>query len=132
MVQFKVNYVTFFRKDSKGTLRQLSQTAIDAEIMSAHSATLKLNNQKNGWKGVCIHQEHKGEAIHCPVRALGRRYVHICFHTTDVTLPLSSYFSAGQRCAITDSNIRACLKHAAAALNYPSQKGNPIDRIDTH
>ena len=89
-VQFKVNDVTFFWKDPTGTLRQLSRSAPDADIMSAHSATLKLDNQKNGWKGVCIHQEHNGEKVHCPVRALGRRYAHIRAHTTDSTAPIST------------------------------------------
>ena len=131
-VQFKMNDVTFFWKDPTGTLRQLSRSAPDADIMSAHSATLKLDNQKNGWKGDCIHQEHNGETVHCPVRALGRRYVHIRVHTTDSTAPISTYFLAHKRCTITDANIRACLKHAAAALDYPSKKGIPIDRIDTH
>ena len=41
-------------------------------MMTAHSATLKLDNQKNGWKGVCVHQEANGEAFNCPVKALAR------------------------------------------------------------
>jgi hypothetical protein len=31
--------------------------------LSADSATLKLDNQKNGWKGVCVHQEKNGEGL---------------------------------------------------------------------
>ncbi len=70
-VQFRLKDVTFFAHDTSGSLRQLSRQASADAIMSAHSATLKLENQKNGWKGVCIHQEHNGDAYHCPVRALG-------------------------------------------------------------
>jgi hypothetical protein len=68
-VQFRVQDVTFF-SHFNGQLRQLPRDAPEDLIMSAHSATLKLDNQKNGWKGVCIHQEHNGDSITCPVRAL--------------------------------------------------------------
>lgn len=104
-VQFKVQDITFFQKDSSGTLRRLSRSAPDATIMSAHSATLKLDNQKNGWKGVCIHQEHNGEKVHCPVRVLGQSYVQIRSHTADSTAAILTYFSAHRKCAITDANI---------------------------
>ena len=70
-VQFRIRDVTFFKRDTLGNLRQLSRMASDADILSADSATLKLDNQKNGWKGVCVHQETNGNLIHCPVRALG-------------------------------------------------------------
>eukprot|EP00985_Skeletonema_marinoi_P024571 scaffold17176_cov147-Skeletonema_marinoi.AAC.1 len=49
--QFKLRDVTFFRRDKNGRLRQLPKNAPDHLIMSAESATLKLDNQKNGWKG---------------------------------------------------------------------------------
>ena len=45
--------------------------------MTAESTTLKLNNQKNGWKGVCIHQEANSEAFNCPVRALAHQIIHV-------------------------------------------------------
>ena len=99
--------------------------------MSAHSATLKLDNQKNGWKGVCIHQEHNGKELACPVRALGRRYLHIRLHTSDPTTFLSSYFSEKRHYDVSDRNISAALKMAALVLAYPS-RGFPIERIDTH
>ena len=46
----------FFRQDAKGHLRQLPRNALDKDIVSADGATLKLDNQKNGWKGVCVYQ----------------------------------------------------------------------------
>ena len=75
-------------------------------------ATLKLDNQKNGWKGVCIHQEANGDDYFCPVRALGRRFVHIRDEstTTDGATLLSAYFIDGKRYDITDKNIRDALK----------------------
>ena len=46
---------------SKGHLRQLPRNAPDKEIFSADGANLKQDNQKNGWKGVCVYQEHNGD-----------------------------------------------------------------------
>jgi hypothetical protein len=93
-----------------------------------------LDNQKNGWKGVCIHQEHNGDIYHCPVRALGRRFTHIRANTSDIhSTYLSTYFpQPNARHDITDKYTRATLKLAAIALDYPSRCGIPIDRVDTH
>jgi hypothetical protein len=130
-VQFRVADVTFFQHDTNGRLRQLSRSAPTADIMTAASATLKLDNQKNGWKGVCIHQEANGEPTLCPVRALGRRITHIRANTHDPLAYLSAFFTP-LRFDVTDSDIRKSIKVAAALLNYPSHKGIPIERVDTH
>ena len=78
-VQFKLKDVTltFFSKDKKGRIRQLPRNALKREMMTADSAALKLDNQKNGWKAACIHQETNGEQVKCPVRALARRVLHL-------------------------------------------------------
>ena len=131
-VQFRLQDVTFFKRDSAGRLRQLSRSASDVELLTADSATLKLDNQKNGWKGVCVHQEHNGDDKHCPVRALGRRCVHIRNNTHDSSTYLSAFFVGDTRFDVTDRDIRFSLKKAATALQYPSLKGIPILRIDTH
>ncbi len=131
-VQFRIRDVTFFYKDDQGTLRQLPRTASNDAIATASSATLKLENQKNGWKGVCIHHECNGDFYHCPVRALGQRYVHIRTHDNNPNTFLSTYFTGpASRHDMTDKYIRATLKLAAFALGYPS-RGIPIDRVDTH
>ena len=131
-VQFRLQDVTFFKRDHAGRLRQLSRQATDQDILTADSATLKLDNQKNGWKGVCVHQEHNGEAYCCPVRALGRRFVHIRTNTSDHSTFLSAFFVKSARFDVTDKDIRCSLKQAARALRYPEFKGIPIARIDTH
>ena len=136
-IQFQLRHVTFFSHDELGRLRQLPRTATDDMIMNAHGATLQLENQKNGWKGVCIHQECNGDAYHCPVKALGRRYTHIRRHTTNQQAPLSTFFltPTTPNCTprhVTDKDISTQLKLAAVALEYPSLKGIPIDRVDTH
>jgi hypothetical protein len=47
-VQFKLKDVTFFKKNKVGTLVCLPRTAPASVVMAADSATLKLDNQKNG------------------------------------------------------------------------------------
>ena len=131
-VQFEMQHITFFARDSFGRLRQLPRSATDHDILAAESATLRLENQKNGWKGVCIHQEVNGDAYHCPVKALGRRYIHIRNTTLDKTAPLSTFSHNNDVRHVTDKDISSALKLAAVALEYPSLKGIPIDRIDTH
>ena len=131
-VQFRLGDVTFFKRDSTGKLRQLSRGAPIAHIMSARSATLKLDNQKNGWKGVCVHQQQNGEPIHCPVRALGRRVAHIRQHAPHQDTLLSSFFVKHTRFDVTDNDMRTSIKRAADMLQYPLNKGIPIARIDTH
>jgi hypothetical protein len=76
-VQFKYEDITFFKKTSAGQLRCLPRNAPTHLIATADGATMKLDNQKNGWKGVCVYQEANGEEYLCPVRALGRRFLHI-------------------------------------------------------
>jgi hypothetical protein len=70
-VQFKYKDITFFCKNARGQLRCLPRDAPDHLIATADGATLKLDNQKNGWKGVCIFHEINGDNMHCPVCALG-------------------------------------------------------------
>jgi hypothetical protein len=132
-VQFKYEDLTFFRKNVRGHLRCLPRNAPDNLIASADGATLKLDNQKNGWKGVCVYHETNGATDHCPVRALGRRYLHLRHHGATPKTFLSTYYNtAGKRCDITNEDITAGLKRAATVLDYPIAKGIPIERIDTH
>ncbi len=132
-VQFKMEDITFFKRNSKGELRCLSRTAPDSLIASADGATLKLDNQKNGWKGVCVFQESNGEPYLCPVRAVGRRYLHLRKNNAGNKDVLSSYWdSGGVPHSVTAEHMSMALKVAAAMLHYPSKKGIPIQRINTH
>ena len=105
-VQFHGRNVTFFKRDKSGALKQMSRNAPAHMIMSADSATLKLENQKNGWHGVCINHEHNGDEIFSPVRALGRRVLHLReFGDADwQNLPLSTVFIKGEAVQMTCSN----------------------------
>lgn len=132
-VQFKMEDVTtFFKKNTHGVLRCLHREASDQLVMQADGATLKLDNQKNGWKGVCIYQEGNGQALLCPVRALGRRICHLRRHGARPKTFLSAYFAAGTQGNVTAEHVSAAVKIAATALSYPGTKGIPIQRINTH
>ena len=132
-VQFKYEDVTFFRKNIKGQLKCLPRNAPDSLIATADGATLKLDNQKNGWKGVCVYHKTNGDKEHCPVRALGRQYLHLQNHGSTKQTFLSTYFDdAHIRNDITNEDITVALKQAATIPDYPLAKGIPIERIDTH
>ena len=131
-VQFKMEDVTFFKQDKHGRIMCLSRNAPLADILTADGATLKLDNQKNGHKGVCVYQQTTGDPIHCPVRALGRRYQHLREHAADNKTFICAYWIDGKRYNVTDDNISKAVKRAAATLHYPLYRGIPIDRIDTH
>ena len=133
-VQFKLEDVTFFKKNGDGKLRCLPRTAPDHLIMTADGATLKLDNQKNGWKGVCVYHEANGDMINCPVRALGRRVQHIRTGAGREirTVFLSAYYVSGIRYDVTAENVSKSVKGAAKALAYPTGKGIPLQRINTH
>jgi len=105
-VQFKYEDVSFFKKNSRGSLRCLPRDASDVLIMTADSATLKLDNQKNGWKGVCVYHETNGNKMHCPVRALARRYIHLRAWGADSKTFLSAYYDdAGKRADVTNEDV---------------------------
>jgi hypothetical protein len=91
-VQFKYEDVSFFRKNTRGQLRCLPRNAPDHLIATADGATLKLDNQKNGWKGVCVYHESNGNRWHCLVRALARCYLHLCTMGANAKTFLSAYF----------------------------------------
>ena len=133
-VEFCGEHVRFFGRNSKKQLVQLPVDAPDEVIMAAESATLMLENQKNGWHGVCVNHHHNGDEIFSPVRAIGRRVIHLRKHGGRGwrKLTLSTVFmESGKKRKVSDNDIRLAVKTAAAALEYP-KRGFPIERIDTH
>ncbi len=77
---------------------------------------MKLDNQKNGWKGMCVYQEANGKVYLCPVRALGRHFLHIRQNGGTLKTFLSSYWLKGTRADVTAENISPALKLAAMEL----------------
>ena len=132
MVQFKRKDITFFKKNWHGQLRCLPREATDHLIATADGATLKLDNQKNDWKWVCVYQEANGDSYNCPVRALGCCYLHLRSHRASATTFLSTFWMDDVRLDVTAENVSRALKLVAVNLQYPTTKGIPIDRINTH
>jgi hypothetical protein len=63
----------------------------------ADGAMLKLDNQNNGWKGVCVYQEANGKEHLCLVCALGRRFLHLLNHGADGKTFFLTYWMAKKR-----------------------------------
>ena len=59
--QFKMRDVTFFKYEKRVRLGRLGRNAKDKHIMTADGFTLKIGNQKNGWKNVSIFHEANGK-----------------------------------------------------------------------
>ncbi len=132
-VQFKMEDLTFFKRNESGELRCVPRTAPDYIISYADGATLKLDNQKNGWKGVCIFHHANTQPYLCPVRALGRRYLHLRHNNATAKETISSYWTSPHNVrSVTAEHITRAVKLAAAMLEYPTRKGIPIERINTH
>jgi hypothetical protein len=133
MVQFKYEDVTFFKKNSRGQLCCLPRDAPANLIATANGATLKLDNQKNGWNGVCVYHKTNGNEWHCPVRALARRYLHLRNMGANSKTFLSAYYDDKKKWGdVTNKDISKALKVAAMVLDYPTAKGIPVDHINTH
>ncbi len=88
----------------------LPNNAPTSLVMTADSTTLKLDNQKNGWKGVCVHQDAIRESFNCPVRALARRALHLWDHNAAGKTLLSSFFYQGTRYDVCGKDISKGLK----------------------
>ena len=100
--------------------------------MAIDSATIKLDNQKNGWKVVHVNQEANGDKHNYHGRALACCYCLIQNRSSSSNTCLSVYWVNNTRHDVSDEDIRGSLKLAATVLDYPAAKGIPIDRIDTH
>ena len=134
-VPFRMKDITFFGRNAAGALRQIRRDAPDEVILRAAGCTMRLGNQKNGWKNVCLFHESNEAGTYDCIRAIGRRYCHVRSNVAAAKFgdtPLSAYFEAGKRADVTDRHISAGLKMAATALDYPGRLSIPIDRIDTH
>ncbi len=130
--EFKMGDITFFTKDKLENLHCLSRDISADLIAVTDGATMKLDNQKNGWKGVCVYQEANGDPINCPDRALGRRYFHLRKNGATKKTNIVAYFNKGWRYDVTSGHISSALKLAVEALEYlPTIKSIPIKRVNT-
>ena len=83
--------------------------------MLADSATLKLDNQNNGWKGVCVRQHANGGNFMCVVCDIGSCYCYIRKASGGSwKIWLSAYWDNSKKCCdITDEDIQQTIKFAA-------------------
>jgi hypothetical protein len=107
-VQFKYEDVTFLCKNNRGQLQCLPQNAPDELIATVDGAMLKLDNQKNGWKGVCVYHETNSNDQHCLVRALGCRHLHLQHHGATAKTFLSAYFTESKERGDISSSQESC------------------------
>ncbi len=116
--QFCRRDVVFFVQDATTDhLVMLPADATDDEILHAEAATLQISNQKNGHAVACVHHEAlEGNPHTCPVRALGRRIVHIRKHTKSKEAFINAYWDSVGRGAVTDQQISFAVKYAAKML----------------
>jgi hypothetical protein len=75
MEEFKMGDITFFAKDKQGNLCCLSWDTSTDLIAEVDGANMKLDNQKNGWKGVYIYQKANRDPINA---LLGHWADNIC------------------------------------------------------
>ena len=131
--QFSVNDVTFFKLSKTcGFLTPLPLNASKEELLGAVAATLRITDQKNAFKGACVHHGAlDGNKFACPVKSLARQVAHIRKHTSDGSTLLCAYWDSIGRGDVTDRDMSFHMKFAAGKLDYPA-RNIPIDRIDTH
>jgi hypothetical protein len=131
-VQFKFKDVSFFKWNKAGILVCLPWDAPPSLIMMADISTLKLDNQKNGWKCVCVHQEANKEWFNCPVRASAHHVLHLQNNGVTSKTLLSLFFHNNKQYNVCGEDISRGLKMAATLLQYPATWGIPIERVNTH
>ena len=125
-VQFRVQDVTF----RKGPII-IPNTAPLQQLLQATTATLTIDNQKNGQRGQCIHQHCTGKST-SPVKSLAHRVNHIMSHTTHQSTPISTYFtSTGSKHNIYLSHISKAVKDAVLNLGLTQQGFHP-SRVSSH
>ena len=115
-------------------MKPLSKLASDEDIIHADTATLKLDNRKNGWKLVCVHQHANGGKFMCGACSIGRCYCYIREASgSDWTIWLSAYWDKRNNyCDITDEDIHQNVKFVTTELDYFGTQGIPMDNVDTH
>ncbi len=81
---------------------------------------------------MCVRQETNGEAVYCPIRAIGRRVVHLHQQGAAKSSFLSTFYHDRKKFDVIGEDVSKALKMAATLLDYPEARGIPIKLIDTH
>ena len=124
--QFRVQDV-IFRKGQ----HIIPNTAPLQRLLQATTATLIIDNQKNGQRGQCIHHHCTGKA-NSPIKSLAHRVSHIMSHTANQATPLSTYYTPdGAVHNVLASHINQAVKSAVVLLGLSKQGFHP-SRVSSH
>jgi hypothetical protein len=105
-------------------------TAPLSELLQATSATINLENQKNGERGSSVHHQASGDADIDPVRSLARLVHQIA--TLPRETPLGTFVTEqGSHQRISSNDITAMIRAGAVGDNL-IQAGYDLTRIGTH
>jgi hypothetical protein len=126
-VQFRVKDVGFFADDCVIN----SKTASLELLLQASSATLRIENQKNGNMGDAIHHEAIPNIANGPTQALARRVHHILSNGGNKESLICDYYEDKTWSAVTSRNMIARVRSATKALNL-HQKGIDPDMVGAH
>ena len=99
-----------------GNRRLNLETCSDAEILSATFASLTFDKQKNSVRGEVIGQATSGDPNLCPVRALGRRILHLRSHNAPPDTPLATAYTVTGLERVRPSEITSALRLAVDFL----------------
>lgn len=127
-VQFSAGNVGFWDEDGNAILHN----APLEKLLTAHSATLKITNQKNGKMGQTIHHFCTKKAT-SPIKALARRVHHIYKNGGTSDTLLCDYWDGNNEefVSITSSDIRTLVRATVAYLKLET-KGIDPSLVGTH
>ena len=127
-IQFRIKDCGFF----DGCVAIDKKTATLDMLVNATSATLRMNNQKNGRMGECIHHEAVKDTIFGPTQALARRVFHILSNGgTEESLICEYKTSVGDWDCIQSSDIVQHVRCTSRVLGLDKQ-GIDQDLIGAH
>ena len=127
-VQFRVKDVGFFQ----GSAPIDKSTASFDDLLNATSATLRIENQKNGKMGQCIHHEAIKDVTVGPTQALARRVHHILSNGGDGNSLICEFKpNSGDWDCIQSNDIVLHVRVMARILGI-DKEGLDIDLIGAH
>ena len=127
-VQFSAGNIGFWDKDNNAILHD----APLEKLLQAHSATLKITNQKNGKMGQTVHHFCTGKDT-SPVKALARRLHHIYKNGGNSDTLLCDYWDENEDdfISITSTDIRTVVRSTVAFLKLDTKGIDPA-LVGTH
>ena len=93
-------------------------TATEAEILQSRFGSLTFDRQKNGVRGEVIGLGISGDSLLCPVRALGRRIIHLRSQNAPLTTPLAMVYHQNKWKKITSASITSTLRDTVRFLGH--------------